>query len=254
MRSLAPRPVMLVLAVLAIVGAIALVESRFNTAPQADTQAQVTPPTTGETVEEPAVTQPEKTTRDPEPAPNKTAKPETPETQQDQNAAKPEGDAERIAAKEEEFKRAAEITGPTGYINTGGISLEEARGEKVVLVEFWTYTCYNCQNAQPYINGYHQKYVDNGLQVIGVHSPEFEFEKDYYNVAAAVQEAGIQYPVVLDNNYATWNAYNNLYWPAWYLVDSDGFIRYKHFGEGAYAETEKKIQELLAERDRIQAS
>ncbi len=228
MRSLTSRPVMLVLAIAVIVGAIALIEFRFNTASQAGTQAQVTPPTTGETIQEPNTTQPEKTTRDPEP----------------NNAA------ERIAKKEEEFKRAAEITGPTGYINTDGVSLEDLRGEKVVLVEFWTYTCYNCQNAQPYINGFHEEYADDGLQVIGVHSPEFEFEKDYNNVAATVQEASIQYPVVLDNNYATWNAYNNIYWPASYLIDADGFIRYKHFGEGAYAETEKKIQELLDERDR----
>ncbi len=250
MRSLTTRPLMLVLAVVAIVGAIALVEFRFNTAGQADTQAQVTSPTTGETIKEPDTTQPAKTKDEPKPAPDKTA-PENPEPRQTQNAAEPESDADRIAKKEEEFKRAAEITGPTGYINTDGISLEALRGEKVVLVEFWTYTCYNCQNAQPYISGYHEEYADDGLQVIGIHSPEFGFEKDYNNVAAAVQEASIQYPVVLDNNYATWNAYNNLYWPAWYLIDSDGFIRYKHFGEGAYGETEKKIQELLNERDRL---
>jgi thiol-disulfide isomerase/thioredoxin len=241
---------MLVLVVAAIVGTIALIEFRFNTASQAGTQAQVTQPTTGETMQEPNTTQPEKTTRDPEPTPDKPAKPENTAAEQAQSTPEPNDEAERIAKKEQEFKRAAEITGPTGYINTDGVSLEGLRGEKVVLVEFWTYTCYNCQNAQPYINGFHEEYADDGLQVIGVHSPEFEFEKDYNNVAAAVQEAGIQYPVVLDNNYATWNAYNNIYWPASYLIDADGFIRYKHFGEGAYAETEKKIQELLDERDR----
>jgi thiol-disulfide isomerase/thioredoxin len=237
MRSLIPRPILLTLTILAIVGAIAFVEFRFNAVGQAETQARMVPPTTGETIQEPANTKSVET----KPAPEKAQ-------------SEPEGATDRIAAKEDEFKRAAEITGPTGYINTDGVSLEGLRGDKVVLLEFWTYTCYNCQNAQPYINSFHDKYADDGLQVLGVHSPEFEFEKDYYNVAAAVQEAGIQYPVVLDNNYATWNAYNNLYWPAWYLIDADGFIRYKHFGEGAYVETEKKIRELLAERDRIKQS
>ena len=250
MRSLTTRPIMLVLAVAAIVGSIAFIESRFSAAKPSDTQAQVSQPTTGERIQEPATGQTAKSAKDPKPTPNKTAKPEKPDKQQTQNVDKSVTESERLAAKEKKFDRAAEITGPTGYINTDGISLESLRGKKVVLLEFWTYTCYNCQNAQPYISGFHDKYAADGLQVIGVHSPEFEFEKDYNNVAAAVQKAGIQYPVVLDNNYATWNAYNNLYWPAWYLIDSDGFIRYKHFGEGAYGETEKKIQELLKEMNR----
>ncbi len=249
MRYLTPRPVLLALTILAIVGSIVFVEFRFNAAGQADTQARVIPPTTGETIKEPVTAELTEAAEALEPAPNKPKKQEGPGPQKARNEPAPGSDAERIASKEEEFKRAADITGPTGYINTDGVSLEGLRGDKVVLVEFWTYTCYNCQNAQPYINGYHEKYADDGLQVISVHSPEFEFEKDYNNVAAAVQEAGIQYPVVLDNNYATWNAYNNIYWPAWYLIDADGFIRYKHFGEGAYEETEKKIQELLDEKD-----
>ena len=246
MRSLAPRPILLALTILAVVGAIAFVEFRFNAVGQADVQTRVIPPTTGEAIEGPAPTEPAEAKETPKPAPDQPEKQKRPEEAQ----ARGLSDADRIAAKEEEYKRAAEITGPTGYINTDGVSLEENRGDNVVLVEFWTYTCYNCQNAQPYINGFYDEYADNGLQVIGVHSPEFEFEKDYNNVAAAVQEAGIQYPVVLDNNYATWNAYNNIYWPAWYLIDADGFIRYKHFGEGAYAETEEKIQQLLDERGR----
>jgi thiol-disulfide isomerase/thioredoxin len=240
MRSLTPRPILLTLTILVIVGAIAFVEFRFNAVGQAETQARMVPPTTGETIREPANTKSVDKSVETKPAP-------------EEAQSEPESATDRIAVKEEEFKRAAEITGPTGYINTDGISLEGLRGDKVVLLEFWTYTCYNCQNAQPYINSFHDKYADDGLQVIGVHSPEFEFEKDYNNVAAAVQEAGIQYPVVLDNNYGTWNTYNNLYWPAWYLIDADGFIRYKHFGEGAYAETEEKIQELLDEMDRIRA-
>ncbi|MBA3389745.1 MAG: redoxin domain-containing protein [Rubrobacter sp.] len=164
----------------------------------------------------------------------------------------PEATADRIARKEAEFSRAEEIVAPSGFINTDDVSINEARGEKVVLLDFWTYTCFNCQNTQPYINRWHQKYADDGLRIVGVHTPEFGFEREYANVEQAVREAGIRYPVVLDNSYATWDAYDQRYWPAWYLIDADGFIRYKHFGEGAYGETEAKIQELLAEKDRIQ--
>lgn len=135
-------------------------------------------------------------------------------------------------------------------MNANGFSVKEAAGEKVVLLEFWTYTCFNCQNVQPYMNAWHEEYADDGLQVVGVHAPEFGFERDYASVAAAVAEAGIRYPVVLDNAYGTWNAYDNRFWPAMYLIDSDGFVRYRHFGEGAYEQTEKKIQDLLAEKDR----
>ena len=120
-----------------------------------------------------------------------------------------------------------------------------------MLVEFWTYSCFNCQNAQPHINALYEKYRDDGLLVVGVHSPEFGFEKDISNVREAVEQAGIEYPVVLDNDYAIWNAYDQRFWPAWYVIDADGFIRFRHFGEGAYDETEQKIRELLAERDRI---
>jgi len=160
-------------------------------------------------------------------------------------------DAERIAAKEDEYQRAEEISDPSGFVNAGDFSVREAAGENVVLVEFWTYTCFNYQNVQPHINSWHDAYAGEGLQVVGVHTPEFGFEREYANVRSAVREAGIEYPVVLDNAYATWDAYDNRYWPAIYLIDADGFVRYKHFGEGAYGETEAKIEELLAERDRI---
>jgi thiol-disulfide isomerase/thioredoxin len=120
-----------------------------------------------------------------------------------------------------------------------------------MLVEFWTYSCFNCQNAQPHINALYEKYRDNGLLVVGVHSPEFGYEKDISNVREAVARENIEYPVVLDNNYAIWNAYYQCFWPAWYLIDADGFIRYRHFGEGAFEETDQKVKELLAERDRI---
>ena len=160
-------------------------------------------------------------------------------------------DTERTASKEDEYTRAGEIAGSTGLINTDGVSLKSDAGEKVVLVEFWTYSCFNCQNAQPHINALYEKYKDDGLLVVGVHSPEFGFEGDISNVREAVRQANIEYPVVLDNNYTIWNAYGQRFWPAWYLVDIDGFIRYMHFGEGAYEETDQKVQELLAERDHI---
>jgi thiol-disulfide isomerase/thioredoxin len=160
-------------------------------------------------------------------------------------------DEERIANKEDEYQRASEITGSTGLINTDGVSIKDTVGEKVVLIEFWTYSCFNCQNAQPHINALYEEYNDDGLLVIGVHTPEFGFEKDISSVQEAVRQANIRYPVVLDNHYAIWNAYGQRFWPAWYLVDADGFIRFRHFGEGAYGETELKVHELLAERDRI---
>jgi thiol-disulfide isomerase/thioredoxin len=141
------------------------------------------------------------------------------------------------------------IVAPTGFINTDGVSIRDAAGEKVVLLEFWTYSCYNCQNTHPYFNAWHEEYADDGLLVIGVHKPEFE--KNPASVREAVRQAHIEYPVVLDNNDATWDAYDQHYWPARYLIDADGFIRYKHFGEGAYEETEQKIRELLAEKDQI---
>ena len=116
-------------------------------------------------------------------------------------------DEERIANKEDEYQRASEITGSTGLINTDGVSIKDAVGEKVVLIEFWTYSCFNCQNAQPHINALYEEYKDDGLLVIGVHTPEFGFEKDISNVREAVRQANIRYPVVLDNHYAIWNAY-----------------------------------------------
>ena len=264
MRMLAPRPLLLGLTLVLIVGAIAFIQLRFNAAEPSDTQAQVSSPSKEETTTQPAeettqpaeetTTKPERTTEPVQKESKQTKPTESASTEKTKPEPKPErSDAERIARKESKYPKAKEIVGSTGLINTDGISIGQFKGEKVVLLEFWTYTCYNCQNAQPFINGFHEKYASDGLQVIGVHKPEFEFEKDYASVAQAVVDANIQYPVVLDNNDATWNAYNNRYWPAWYLIDSDGFVRYKHFGEGAYDETEQKIQELLAERDANQS-
>jgi thiol-disulfide isomerase/thioredoxin len=149
-----------------------------------------------------------------------------------------------------QFIKAPEFAQITGYINTphnSPITLSSLKG-KVVLVDFWTYSCINCIRTIPYLNDWDQKYAGNGLVIIGVHSPEFEFEKNYDNVKAAVQRLGITYPVVLDSDHGTWNAYGNQYWPRDYIIDTHGYIRDSHIGEGGYEQTEKTIQSLLAER------
>lgn len=125
-------------------------------------------------------------------------------------------------------------------------NLQELRG-KVVLIDFWTYTCINCIRTLPYLKTWHEKYSSEGLVIIGVHSPEFEFEKSAKNVKKAISDFGLEYPVVQDNDFATWRAYDNHYWPAKYLIDKNGNIRYHHFGEGAYDATERAIQSLLFE-------
>ncbi|MBI4122731.1 MAG: redoxin domain-containing protein [Parcubacteria group bacterium] len=154
------------------------------------------------------------------------------------------------ADKARMYPEARELVGISGYLNTGGeeIRLADLVGTKVILVDFWTYSCINCQRTTPYLNAWYEKYREQGLEIVGVHTPEFEFEKDRENVAAAIAKFGIQYPVAQDNDYATWRAYANRYWPRKYLIDIDGYIVYDHIGEGGYEETERKIQELLAER------
>lgn len=154
-----------------------------------------------------------------------------------------------VAQKEKEFPKAIELVSPQGFINTDGIKIADLIGKKVIMVDFWTYSCINCQRTIPYLNAWYDKYKDKGLEIIGVHTPEFSFEKDINNVRDAVTRYSIKYPVVLDNNYTTWNAYQNKYWPRKYLIDIDGFIVYDHIGEGAYDETEMKIKDLLRERD-----
>ncbi len=146
------------------------------------------------------------------------------------------------------FSRAKELVGVSGFINAEPFKLADLIGKKVILVDFWTYSCINCQRTIPYLNSWYEKYKGQGLEIVGVHTPEFEFEHKYENVQDAVKKFGIKYPVVLDNDYATWGAYSNRYWPHKYLIDIDGFIVYDHIGEGFYDETEKIIQLLLAER------
>jgi thiol-disulfide isomerase/thioredoxin len=142
---------------------------------------------------------------------------------------------------------APEFTGIDHWLNSPPLSMRELRG-KVVLVDFWTYSCINCINTLPYVKQWHQKYKDQGLVVVGVHTPEFAFEKSTANVQEAIKRFDIRYPVAQDNAYATWSAYHNQYWPATYLIDAQGRIVYQHFGEGNYAETEAVIQKLLAQR------
>jgi thiol-disulfide isomerase/thioredoxin len=141
---------------------------------------------------------------------------------------------------------APELTGLTGWLNSDPLTLKSLRG-KVVLVDFWTYSCINCIRTLPYVEGWYQKYAANGLVVVGVHAPEFAFEHDTANVTAAIARFGITYPVAQDNEFKTWDAYNNNYWPADYLIDAGGHIRETHFGEGDYAKTEASIRALLAE-------
>ena len=117
----------------------------------------------------------------------------------------------------------------------------------MVLVDFWTYTCINCINTYPFLKLWHSRYEDDGLVILGVHSPEFDFEKNLDNVVQATEDNSIAWPVALDNNFVTWRSYSNRFWPAKYLIDKDGVVRYTHFGEGQYAETERKIRELLEE-------
>ncbi len=142
--------------------------------------------------------------------------------------------------------KSPEIIGTQEWLNSESLKISDLKG-KVVLVDFWTYSCINCIKTLPFLKEWHEKYSGNGLVIIGVHTPEFDFEKDINNVKDAVERYGLQYPIVQDNDYATWNAFRNSYWPRKYLVDKEGNIRYDHIGEGAYKETEKAIQDLLAE-------
>jgi thiol-disulfide isomerase/thioredoxin len=143
-----------------------------------------------------------------------------------------------------ELGRAPDFTGVTGWVNSAPLDLSQLRG-KVVLIDFWTYSCINCIREIPYLKAWYAKYGEDGLVVVGVHTPEFQFERDYSNVLAAVKSLGINYPVVLDNNYTVWNVYGNEYWPTVYVIDQNGIIRHTQIGEGGYNATETAIRELL---------
>ena len=138
------------------------------------------------------------------------------------------------------------LAGAVQWLNSPELSAESLRG-KVVLVDFWTYDCINCQHTLPYVKDWAKKYEKDGLVVIGVHTPEYGYERIIDNVKDQVKKLGITYPVAIDNNYAIWRNFDNQYWPAHYLIDAKGQVRYTHFGEGAYETQEKMIQQLLEE-------
>jgi thiol-disulfide isomerase/thioredoxin len=155
--------------------------------------------------------------------------------------------------KDEKGTPFVEIQNPSGFVNTNDqpFKIADYVGKQVILLDIMTYSCINCQRTFPYVNAWYEKYKDDGLIVIGIHTPEFAFEKDKANIEKAFEEFGIKFPVVLDNEYGTWRALGNRYWPRKYLIDIHGNIVYDHIGEGAYEETEEKIQDLLKERAMI---
>ena len=152
-----------------------------------------------------------------------------------------------VKQSSQKYPQAPDIQGIAAWINSAPLTMQRLRG-KVVLVDFWTYSCINCLRTLPYLKSWDARYRKDGLVIVGVHSPEFAFEHSLGNVRAAVKRLGIRYPVALDNDFSTWTAYQNQYWPADYLIDRTGHIRDVHFGEGRYAQTEAEIRKLLATR------
>ena len=228
-------PGIIIISLLAALGAVAcssaasepVVTSVSTVAPQtsagaAPTLANLNPPTP----EPPATPTPEPTSV---PAPEPTEVP-----------------VFALAARSDDDKLAPELKDISSWINSEPFTIESQRG-KVVLIDFWTYTCINCIRTFPFLREWHEKYADSGLVIVGVHTPEFDFEKIRDNVIDAMQKYGIEYPVAQDNDFGTWRNFNNRFWPAKYIIDKDGYIRYTHFGEGSYAETEQVIRDLLEE-------
>jgi cytochrome c biogenesis protein CcdA/thiol-disulfide isomerase/thioredoxin len=146
-----------------------------------------------------------------------------------------------------DYGLAPEFHAIEGWLNSEALTLERLRG-RVVLIDFWTYSCVNCLRTLPYVTDWDARYRDSGLTIVGVHSPEFAFEREEANVRENAEKLGIAYPIALDNGFGTWSAWNNQYWPAKYLIDREGHVRYYHFGEGEYAATEQAIRQLLAAR------
>ena len=149
-----------------------------------------------------------------------------------------------VAALAPPGKLLPEFQGIQQWLNSKPLSIADLKG-KVVLVQFWTFSCINCQRTLPYVTRWHRQYADKGLSVIGVHTPEFAFEREPNNIKQAMQKHGITYPVPIDNDFKTWNAYSNGYWPHLFLADRQGLLRYDHIGEGAYDTTEQTIRQLL---------
>ena len=143
-------------------------------------------------------------------------------------------------------KSLPEFQGISEWLNSPPLTVDDVKGQ-VVLVQFWTFSCINCQRTLPYIVQWHQKYADQGLKVIGVHTPEFAFERETANIQKALSQHKITYAVPVDNDYKTWSAYGNNFWPHLYLADRQGILRYDHVGEGAYDQTEQTIRQLLSQ-------
>src|SRR6187549_575850 len=155
-------------------------------------------------------------------------------------------DLTRLRADLRSEGRLAPFSGATGWLNSPPLTTDELRG-KVVLVDFWTYTCINWLRTLAYVRAWADRYADQGLVVIGVHTPEFPFERDIDNVRRAATDLAVGYPIALDSDYAIWQAFSNHYWPAVYIADAEGRIRHHHFGEGGYEECERVVQQLLRE-------
>jgi cytochrome c biogenesis protein CcdA/thiol-disulfide isomerase/thioredoxin len=141
---------------------------------------------------------------------------------------------------------APELVGLTDWINSEPLTLKSLRG-KVVIVDFWTFGCYNCRNTRPYVRALYDKYHNQGLEILGIHTPEFAYEHALENVRGAAKEQGVTWPIALDPDYKTWRAFKNRYWPAFYFIDAQGHLRYTHFGEGNYEKNEQVVQQLLSE-------
>ncbi len=208
-----------------------------------DAQPQTTPPTTAPASTIPASQAESPSGVAPAAQPAQAAAAPSPEPTQ---AASSDVPLSAPSGRTGDEKLAPELVGINGWINTEPFTLESLHG-KVVLIDIWTYTCINCIRTFPFLKDWYEKYADQGLVIVGVHTPEFDFEKIKENVVEAAGKHGLLWPIVQDNDFATWDAYENRFWPAKYLIDKDGYIRYTHFGEGSYSETEEKIQELLNE-------
>jgi len=154
------------------------------------------------------------------------------------------GNSTEIATAKADGKTLPEFQGISQWLNSSPLTIANLKGN-VVLVQFWTFACINCQRTLPSVVRWHQQYAAQGLKVIGVHTPEFAFERDVNNIKRALQQHQITYPVPLDNDFKTWNAYNNQYWPHLFIADRQGLVQYDHIGEGAYDTTEKTIRKLL---------
>jgi thiol-disulfide isomerase/thioredoxin len=158
------------------------------------------------------------------------------------------GDDEAAGGQAGPVEPERELVGITGWLNTEPFTIaDQLAQDRVVLIDFWTYTCINCIRTMPFLREWHDKYADSGLVILGVHSPEFDFEHDAGNVLAEMERLGVVWPVAQDNDFATWREFENSFWPAKYLIGVDGDVRYTHFGEGAYAETELEIRAALTE-------